>query len=158
MRSNSKKQVFMIMLHYNFLAFFVTVRKHGFLQLQDVDLKWPSLPDTWFVSLSSEFLCAVIDFFFSPAAKSFKLSAANHYIKQACNWKNQDWVYRLQNVRLILQYVNTCCTDLVAESLFSGCDFAFLHSWRLLILKVVSRLKNAFCFFFNQLQMNAESS
>lgn len=50
--------------------------------------------------------------FFSPSAQSFKLSAANHYVKQAGNLKNQDWIYKHPNVKLILQYANALsCAD-----------------------------------------------
>lgn len=50
--------------------------------------------------------------FFPPSAQSFKLSAANHYVKQAGNLKNQDWIYKHPNVKLILQYANALsCAD-----------------------------------------------
>lgn len=50
--------------------------------------------------------------FFFPSAQSFKLSAANHYVKQAGNLKNQDWIYKHPNVKLILQYANALsCAD-----------------------------------------------
>lgn len=81
-----------------------------------------------------ECLCTVLIIFLS--AKSFKLFAVNHYLKQASNWKNWVFIYWLQHINLILQYRNTtCCTNFCRRvphmtRLLSGWFyFIFLGLW-----------------------------